>query len=227
MKPEPRLDGLVEDELGVLVPAAGQRHHEDPGAARAPALEIEELAGVPEVRLALPRRGTLRAAGWRGSGRAPGGAGSASPRSSCRGRRAPRPAAARSPGPPRRARAARGRVRATAPRATAHGPGARSVPGSTGSPVRPGLAGAAVQHAMTAGPHAVPSNSVATDTEVPGDSAIGLAQVQPAENLTDVGHRTPPSRHSSPPGVGVLQPGFRVTVRTRKESGHAAPGGSI
>src|SRR5262249_49155840 len=47
------------------------------------------------------------------------------------------------------------------------------------------------------------------------------------ENLTDVGHRTPPSRHSSPPGVGVLQSGFRVTVRTRKESGHAATGGSV
>jgi len=51
--------------------------------------------------------------------------------------------------------------------------------------------------------------------------------VQPAENLTDVGHRTPPSRHSSPPGVGVLQLGFRVTARTRKESGHAPLGGSL
>src|SRR5438034_5146873 len=39
-------------------------------------------------------------------------------------------------------------------------------------------------------------DGVTADAEVPGDPAIRLAQVQPAENLTDVGHRTPPSRHS-------------------------------
>src|SRR5207245_3234065 len=48
---------------------------------------------------------------------------------------------------------------------------------------------------------------------------------QAAEELAGVGHPPPPSRHSSPPGVGVLQRGFRVAVRTTKESGHAPPGG--
>src|SRR5947208_16752125 len=86
---------------------------------------------------------------------------------------------------------------------------------------------APIEDAMPSGPHTVMRDGVTADAEVPGDPAIRLAQVQPAENLTDVGHRTPPSRHSSPPGVGVLQRGFRVTARTRKESGHAPPGGSI
>src|SRR5436309_14162696 len=86
---------------------------------------------------------------------------------------------------------------------------------------------AAVEHAVTSRPHAITGDGVATDAEVPGDPTIGLAQLQPPENLTDVGHRTPPSRHSSPPGAGVLQRGFRVTARTRKESGRAPPGGSL
>src|SRR5437773_2777886 len=86
---------------------------------------------------------------------------------------------------------------------------------------------AAVEHAVTSRPHAIPGDGVATDAEVPGDPTIRLAQLQPPENLTDVGHRTPRSRHSSPPGVGVLQRGFLVTARTRKESGHAPPGGSL
>jgi len=42
---------LLEDELGVLMPTTGERHHEDPGAAHAAVLGIEELAGVVEVHL--------------------------------------------------------------------------------------------------------------------------------------------------------------------------------
>src|SRR3989442_5403045 len=84
---------------------------------------------------------------------------------------------------------------------------------------------APIEDAMPSGPHTVMRDGVTADAEVPGDPAIRLAQVQPAENLTDVGHRTPPSRHSSPPGVGVLSRRFRVAVRTRKESGHDPPGG--
>ena len=57
------------------------------------------------------------------------------------------------------------------------------------------------EHAMASGPDAVMGDGVATDAEVPGDPTIRLAQLQPPENLTDVGHRTPRSRHSSPPGV--------------------------
>src|SRR5207245_9871478 len=82
-----------------------------------------------------------------------------------------------------------------------------------------------IQDARPSVPPTVMRDAVTADAEVPGDPAIRLAQVQPAENLTDVGHRTPPSRHSSPPGVGVLSRRFRVAVRTRKESGHDPPGG--
>src|SRR2546422_7571026 len=84
---------------------------------------------------------------------------------------------------------------------------------------------APIEDAMPSGPHTVMRDGVTADAEVPGDPAIRLAQVQPAENLRDVGPRTPPSRHSSPPGVGVLSRRFRVAVRTRKESGHDPPGG--
>jgi hypothetical protein len=47
---------LVEHELGVLMPAARQRHHEDPGPANSAALGIEELAAEPEVHLRLCAR---------------------------------------------------------------------------------------------------------------------------------------------------------------------------
>jgi len=53
---QPRLDGLVEDELGVLVATERERHHEHPRAAHAAGLRIEELAGVPEVDLGFLAR---------------------------------------------------------------------------------------------------------------------------------------------------------------------------
>ncbi len=53
MQAQPRRDRLVEDQLGVLMPTARQRHHEDPRAADPPALGIEELAGEAEVDLRL------------------------------------------------------------------------------------------------------------------------------------------------------------------------------
>ena len=227
MQPQPGLDRLVEDELGVLMPAARQRHHEDPGAAHAAALEIEELAGVAEVHLRLlagrdfePQRGAAP------SGRQPSQEalhrrvaagevmlldeelpdGLAFDPTLVQGEHAlapgldPRLLMRRALGRRRRQQAGeRGRVRERA----------------------------AVQDAVAARPHAIPRDGVATDAEIPGDPAIGLAQLQPAENLTDVGHRTPPSRHSSPPGVDGLQQGFWAGARMRKESGHAPPGGSL
>jgi hypothetical protein len=81
---------------------------------------------------ALPRPARLRAAASRGFARGRADAGNASPTSSCRGSRAPRPGAARWPAPPRRARAERARARARARRATVHGPGARPAPASAG-----------------------------------------------------------------------------------------------
>ena len=56
VQPHPRLDRLLEDELGVLMPTTGERHHEDPGAAHAAVLGIEELAGVAEVHLRFVSR---------------------------------------------------------------------------------------------------------------------------------------------------------------------------
>ncbi len=49
--PKPGLDLLVEDEGGVLVPAVGQGHHEDPGAADLAGTGIDHLPAVPEVHL--------------------------------------------------------------------------------------------------------------------------------------------------------------------------------
>ncbi len=80
---------------------------------------------------------------------------------------------------------------------------------------------------MPAAQTPVVRHGVAADAEVAGDAPVGLAQLQPAQNLADVGHRTPPSRHSSPPGADVLRRGFPVVGRMKKESGHAPPGGSL
>src|SRR5438034_5618716 len=226
MQPHPRLDRLLEDELGVLMPTAGQRHHEDPRATHVTALGIEELAGVPEVHLRF-----LARLDFEPQGRAASRGGE--PTQEAFHRRVAAGEAvlldqelpdglalhttlvqrehALAPGLDERLFMRRALRRRRRQQARQRGR------------VRQW---AAVQHAVTVRPHPISGDGVATDAEIPGDPAIGLAQVQPAENLTDVGHRTPPSRHSSPPGVGVLQPGFRVTARTRKESGHTPPGGS-
>jgi hypothetical protein len=84
----------------------------------------------------------------------------------------------------------------------------------------------AAEHAVASGPDPVMSHGVAPDAEVAGDAPVGLAQVQPSQDLADVDHWTPPSRHWSPPGAAVLRRGFPVVGSTTKESGHAPPGGS-
>lgn len=53
MQPQPGRHRLIEDELGVLMPAAREHHDEDPRAADAPDLGIEHLAGEAEVDLRL------------------------------------------------------------------------------------------------------------------------------------------------------------------------------
>jgi len=57
----PRVHRLVEHELGVLMPAARQCHHEDPGPADSAALGIQELAAEAEVHLRLCARVDLQA----------------------------------------------------------------------------------------------------------------------------------------------------------------------
>src|SRR5437773_11268683 len=69
MQAAPGLDRLVEDELGVLVSTERQRHHEDPRAAHAAALGIEELAGVAEVHLRFLTRQDFEAQRGVASGR--------------------------------------------------------------------------------------------------------------------------------------------------------------
>ena len=87
---------------------------------------------------------------------------------------------------------------------------------------------AAVEHPVAGRPHAVPGHGVAADVQVAGDAPVWLAQLQPSQNLTDVGHRTPPSRHGSPPGVDeLLRRGCPRLGSMKKESGHAPSGGSI
>src|SRR5436309_15264834 len=56
MQAEPRGDRLIEDELGVLVATAGQRHHEDPRPPHTAAFGIKELASEAEVHLGLVAR---------------------------------------------------------------------------------------------------------------------------------------------------------------------------
>src|SRR5262249_17292667 len=55
----PGLDALVENELGILMAAARQRHHEHPSATDLAALGVEELPGEAKVDLGLLPRGHL------------------------------------------------------------------------------------------------------------------------------------------------------------------------
>lgn len=50
---------LVEDEFGVLVPAARQRHHEHPRPTELVSVGVEELTGRAKVHLGLLPRGDL------------------------------------------------------------------------------------------------------------------------------------------------------------------------
>ncbi len=197
---QPGLDRLVEDQLGGLMPAAGQRQHEDPGASHPPTLGIQELASEAEVDLRLLPGRDLDPESWPGPPPGRRGGGSVSPRNSCRQSRAPRPAAARWLAP-------RDATRVQGDHALAQGLDQRLL---VGRPLgrRPlqqhgqgrGLRHlTAVEHAVPGGPEPVVSHRVGADAEVAGDAPIGLAQVQPSQDLADVGHRTPPSRHSSPP----------------------------
>src|SRR5437867_12312332 len=227
MQAAPGLDRLVEDELGVLVATERQRHDEDPRAAHAATLGIEELAGVAEVHLRFLTRRDFEAQRGAESRRRARGQG-ACHRGVAAGKAVllDEELPARLPFHPTLVQG----EHALAPRLRERLSMCRALARRRRQQLRErGRGGqrAAVEHAVTSRPHAIPVDGVATDAEVPGDPTIRLAQLQPPENLTDVGHRTPPSRHSSPPGAGVLQRGFRVTARTRKESGRAPPGGSI
>src|SRR5438876_701509 len=227
MQAAPGLDRLVEDELGVLVATERQRHDEDPRAAHAATLGIEELAGVAEVHLRfLTRRDFEAQRGAASRRREP------AQEAFHRGVAAGKAVLLDEELPDRlpfHATLVQGE-HALAPRLHERLFMRRALARRRRQQLRErGRGGqrAAVEHAVTSRPHAIPGDGVATDAEVPGDPTIRLAQLQPPENLADVGHWTPPSRHSSPPGVGVLQRGFLVTARTRKESGHAPPGGSL
>ena len=201
MQAEPRGDRLIEDELGVLVATAGQRHHEDPRPPHAAAFGIKELAGEAEVHLGLvarrhfqTERGPARA--WRQPTQEAFHRGVAAREAVLLDQELP-DGLAFDPALVQGEDALAQRLDA---RLLMGGPLRRRRLQQSGERGRVGQR-AVGEHAMASGSDAVMGDGVATDAEVPGDPAVRLAQLQPAENLTDVGHRTPPSRHSSPPGV--------------------------
>jgi hypothetical protein len=209
------------------MPAARERHHEDPGPADSPALGIEHRPGEAEVDLRFLARLDLEPKG--GPGRRRGAAaeeafhrGVAAGEAMFLHQKLPDRLAFDAPLMQRKdALAQRFDERLLVGRPLSRRPlqQARQRRG-----VRHLIA---AEHAVPPSPNPVMSHGVAADAEVAGDAPVGLAQVQPSQDLADVEHWTPPSRHWSPPGAGVLRREFPVVGSTTKESGHAPPGGSL
>ncbi len=227
MQAQPGLDRLIEHELGILMAAARQRHHERPRATEATTFGIEELAAEPEVDLGFlarrhldPERRAHR--GGCHAAQEPLDRGVAAREAVLLDQELPDglpfdPAFVQHQDPLAPRLDERLLVRGPLGRAwlqqcrQGRGVGQR----------------AAVEHPVAGGPDAVAGHRVTADVQVAGDASVRLAQLQTANNLANVGHRTPPSRHGSPPGGdGLLREGFPVVKRKRKKSGHAPPGGS-
>jgi hypothetical protein len=66
---QPGADLLVEDQLGVLMAAIAERHHEHPRASGAAADRIEQRASTDEIHLRLLARRGVHADDGVGSGR--------------------------------------------------------------------------------------------------------------------------------------------------------------
>jgi hypothetical protein len=81
------------------------------------------------------------------------------------------------------------------------------------------------QQPVRGGPLPIVRHGVTADLEVARDAARPLAQLQPSQDLANLGHRTPPSRHAPPPSetnvtsrrqsapVGASPPRSPVTSR--------------
>jgi hypothetical protein len=202
---------------------AGQRHHEHPCAAHAALLGIEELTRVAKVDLSFLAGGDLQAeGGTRRGGDVPAQEalhrGVAASEAVLLDEQLPDRLALDPPLMQREDTLAKG----LNPGLLMQGPFSRRGPQETGQRRRIGQR-AAGHDPMARGPHAVAGHGVAADVEVAGDAPVRLAQLQSSQDLADLGHRIPPSRHVSSPGTGVLRGGWPVVGRTRKESGHARP----
>jgi hypothetical protein len=194
----PPVHRLVEHELGVLMPAARQRHHEDPGPADSAVLGIEELAAEAEVHLRLCARVDLQA--QRGPGQRRG---QPAQEALDRGVAAGEVVLLGEELPDRWAfdaavvqglhllpkrldqrwlvhRALGGRW------LEQRGQGGRRRQGR-------------VEQPLVRGPLPVPGDGVAAHGEVAGDAPVRFPQLQASQDLANVGHRTPPSRHPPPP----------------------------
>ena len=195
--PAPGGDGLVEDELDVLVAAVGQRHHEGPGLAAAARVGIEEQSGGAEVDLGLVPRGGLDP-----HGRARRG-GFQSTQKALHGR-----VTAGEPvlldqeledGLALHALLAPGHdlVLVRRHRGLLVGrplPLGRAEQGRHGRGVRQ----RAAEEALPLGPAAITGHGVPAQAQLPGNAPVRLAQLEPAEHFTHVGHLAPLSRHRSP-----------------------------
>ncbi len=199
--PAPGGDGLVEDELDVLVAAERQRQHEGPGPAEAVPVGIEHEAGRPEVHLGFLPRGRLHA------DRGPQG----------RRLQATEEALHRgvTPGeallldeeledrlalhallPPRHdLRPERGHAGLVGP-----GLGRLRRLEQRGQRGRVGqLAG---EQAVLPRPAVVAGHRVPAQPELAGDPAGRLSEAEPAEHFAYIGHLAPPCSHGAPPGWG-------------------------
>jgi len=85
------------------------------------------------------------------------------------------------------------------------------------------------QQPALGGPLPVVRHGVAADLEVARDAARPLSQLQPSQDLSNLGHRTPPSRHapllreeSDVSEAVSAGRGFNI----KQQSGHLPPGGS-
>ena len=211
-------DGLVEDELDVLVAAVRQGHHERPGAAQAAVVGIEQQPRRAEVDLGL-----LAGRGL-------------DPERRARGRRL------HPPEEPLHRRVAPGEavlfdeeledgLALHALLAPAH----HLVPerGHAGLFLRRALAlgraeqrgqrrrvrQVARQQPVTFGPAPVAGHGVPAQSQLPGDPALRLACAESAEHFAYIGHLTPPSSHRRHLRVGSSRRQIADPAGKRKGSG--------
>jgi len=197
VQPQPGVHRLVEHQLGVLMPAARERHHEDPRPPHPAAVGIEEQAGEAEVHLRLRAGVDLQPQRAAGLGRAQ------PPQEALdRGVAAVEAVLIKEQLPDRLALDA-AVVQGLHPltkrldeRVLMRGAvaGRRLEQGGQGGRVRQG----SLQQPLSRGPLPVPGDRIAPDAEVAGDAPVGLAELETSHDLANIGHRTPPSSHRHP-----------------------------
>ena len=227
----PRVHRLVEHELGVLMPAARQCHHEDPGPADAVALGIQELAAEAEVYLRLVARVDLHAQ------RGPDLRGGQPAQEALdRGVAAGEVVLLGEELPDRLAfdAAVVQGFHALPKRLDQRLLLGRALGGrwpeqrGQGGRLRQGR----VEQPLVLSPLPVPGDGVAAHGEVAGDAPVRFTQLQSSQDLANVGHQTPPSRHPHTsvsrkltPAHGQRGLGWRARspVTSRRVAPHGRP----